>query len=211
MEVLRTTDWLSSNKFQFRTSIMDNDADEVLHKHMFYEIFYIIEGNITHIYNGNQTELQKGDAVIIRFQDNHKFLRKNKQYCCHKDIIIGEQLFVNACDYLSDNLLSNLNSQIPPPRAKFTDTQIIDFENKLNEISCISAESNFNLKKTRVNVLLVNLINGFIEKEDKKNNLQPWLKSLLQKFDAITYLKAGLPNILKDIPYNGLYYVAIFT
>ena len=58
----------------FSTRITDFD-DEAVHNHDFYEIFYILEGEITHSYDGIKEKLTTGDAYLITPIVKHSFIR----------------------------------------------------------------------------------------------------------------------------------------
>ena len=68
-----------------------NAQDAVYHSHDFYEIFYVLEGDITHIINKKEETLTMGDMLFISPKDFHGFIRKPNQLTSkHRDIVINK-------------------------------------------------------------------------------------------------------------------------
>ena len=63
-----------NNDIEFATHLT-HDQDTFIHSHSFYEIFYITEGTIQHIQNGQTSILQTGDMFLLRPNDIHSFER----------------------------------------------------------------------------------------------------------------------------------------
>ena len=62
--------------FQYHDVVVGQTVQE--HSHDFYEIFVIIAGEITHLVNGTEQILKKGDMVFIRPDDRHCYRKSNK-------------------------------------------------------------------------------------------------------------------------------------
>src|SRR5574344_1501269 len=88
------------SKSKFFTHLIDCN-DEFLHRHHYYEIFYIISGKITHILNGESTVLNTGEMILLKPNDLHQFKRNLNSECTHRDILIDIDLFKEICDFLS--------------------------------------------------------------------------------------------------------------
>lgn len=50
------------------------DADAMPHKHEFFEIAYIMEGEMTHFINGRKKVLKKGNYFIVDYDTEHSYI-----------------------------------------------------------------------------------------------------------------------------------------
>ena len=78
------------NKTGFYTHIVPNKPC-VPHNHDFYEIFYVINGNVMHYVNNNEVELSLGDMVILRPPDMHKFVKLKEFSGTRRDFIFKKK------------------------------------------------------------------------------------------------------------------------
>ena len=134
MTKLSINDWLMSPSIQLLPKITDTDADHYYHDHNFYEIFYIIDGTITHHYNGVKEVLKTGDTRLLRPGDKHAFIRKQGVACAHRDIIITEQLFKESCDFITPSLFEQINELRQPLKATLSQTKLLGFENDFSKM-----------------------------------------------------------------------------
>lgn len=68
-------DWLTTPEMPFYSKLT-NGGDDVLHDHTFFEIFYILEGNISHELNGALMQLRAGDIVFYVLRTDIFFFAK---------------------------------------------------------------------------------------------------------------------------------------
>ena len=73
-------DWLTTERIPF-ASKLTNTLDHYFHDHDFFEIFYLIEGSITHNFNGVETVLSAGEILFLNPEDAHSFLREAGNEC----------------------------------------------------------------------------------------------------------------------------------
>lgn len=211
MQILLFDDWMTSTQEQLVTEIHSTNEDELYHQHNFYEIFYIIEGSITHIYNGLSEKLNIGDMVLLRKSDAHSFKRKDNEDCAHRDIIISEEQFRKCCDFIDRNLYSTIITSKHPLRAKINNSKICEFENFITEMILVPTDKGVMPRSALINILTVNLINTFMQEIYPINREYPlWIKLLLQRFTVIDYLKEGLPKILEETNYDNSYVCRTF-
>ena len=124
-----------TNNVEFATHLT-HDLDTFIHSHSFYEIFYITEGTIRHVQNGQHSLLQIGDMLLLRPNDIHTFERIGE--CTHRDITISKQLFEKVANFINPELLDDINKGIYPIRMKIDSEQIKYLENQLNFIKYMS-------------------------------------------------------------------------
>lgn len=91
-------DWMTTPEHPFNSKITEC-GDEVVHSHRFYEIFYILEGSISHTLNGEGHILHAGNMVFLNLADVHSFNWEEGNTCKHRDIIIHTDFFDSICSF----------------------------------------------------------------------------------------------------------------
>ena len=76
-------------------SICTNKVDDILHDHPFFEIFYIVDGSLQHVFNGVTETLTTGDVYFLNPEDAHCFLREKGNTTTHRDIVMRKEFFKN--------------------------------------------------------------------------------------------------------------------
>ena len=100
-------DWLTTEQIPF-ASKLTNTLDHYVHDHDFFEIFYLIDGSISHCLNGVENTLNAGDVLFLNPEDVHSFLREEGNTCTHRDIVIRKELFVDVCNYVSPSFFNEI-------------------------------------------------------------------------------------------------------
>ena len=72
-------------------TLSPKSATHIIHSHEFYELFYIISGTVTHIYNSAKQKLSLSDCIIIKPGDAHEFKDENK--CTLRNILFTKNLY----------------------------------------------------------------------------------------------------------------------
>ena len=83
---------------RFLTHLTKAD-DEHIHTHEYFEIVYVINGQIKHICNNESMLFQKGHMALLRPGDVHTY-KRDEHECVHRDIMIEGELFKNVCSFL---------------------------------------------------------------------------------------------------------------
>ena len=104
MESMLLDDWMTTPDVRLHSHIIADAADQVYHRHTFFEIFYILDGSATHIINETRERITAGDIVFLNLNDSHGFYRNAKENLVHRDIVIAPAEFKVACDFLSPTL-----------------------------------------------------------------------------------------------------------
>ena len=120
-------DWLTTPEMPFYSKLT-NGGDDVLHDHTFFEIFYILEGNISHELNGALMQLRAGDIVFLRPEDRHIFLREKDNTCRHRDVIMRVGFFKDVCDFISPELYENFLNGKTQIKFSLSESKIYELE-----------------------------------------------------------------------------------
>ena len=185
--------------------------DTSLHGHAFVEIFYVINGNIPHrLDDENIRMLQAGDAVLILPNHKHEFFRKNHQ-CTHRDIMIRESLFKEACNYIDPKLYNNFTSGVLPYQITLSAGQIKRFEDKISVITQM-LPTKISQRTAITRAFAVTLIEAFVFHNDISNvkEIPAWFKQLLTNFNVVSYLQEGLKKITDEFNYDKKYLCRVF-
>ena len=191
------------------TSHVITSGDEYLHSHKFYEIFYILEGNIRHKVNDTEEILNPGDIVFLRPFDNHIFLREPGNTCMHRDVMIMYHQFEQACEYIDSSLLENFLTGPKPLKLTLTLAQINYFEETLNNFTN-TAPRMIQAKIAKAKGILSTFITILYQNSQSIRQFPSWLNQLLVKMNMIDNFPKGLPAILKYFDYDYPYMCRTF-
>ena len=194
-------DWMTTKQCGIGSQLTCDAQDAVYHSHDFYEIFYVLEGDITHIINKKEETLTMGDMLFISPKDFHGFIRKPNQLTSkHRDIVINKSQFRICCNLLGEKFMESVFIAPPTPcRAHLSTEQIRHFESRLNTINLLVSPSDSEKRNALVQITLSELFGVFFDEMFKKVRQYPqWLQSLLARFTMIDYMKEGLDKILED-------------
>ena len=214
METVLLKHYMTKSTLSLFPKLTFTDEDRSYHSHDFFEIFYILEGNIVHNSNNQKRErLSAGDAVLLRKSDKHCFIRENNTPCVHRDIIISEDQFVKACNFIDSGLFKKIISRGEPLRSKISMEKIAEFENCFTELSYFSGDEQSDYRSALYNILTVNLINVFLSEfrqQSDTNKYPTWFKNMLQRFKIPPLMQKGLGAILEQTNYDKSYICRTF-
>lgn len=205
MDLVVLEDWMTTPEHPFNSKITEY-GDEIVHKHQFYEIFYILEGAIDHVLNGEMRTLHAGDMVFLNQTDIHSFCREEGNTCKHRDIIIHTDFFEAICSFMGDSFREAYHNNTFPKTLRLSLEQMEDYENRItNAILTSSTNSEFRMASTRA--LCVSLLNHLVEEKIRHNDAYypMWFRELLGRFHMNDYLRVGLDDILEPFHFNKSY------
>lgn len=187
------------------------DQDGYIHRHEYYEIFYILNGSISHLCNNITEHLSIGDFLILRPNDIHQFIRKNNSPCSHRDILIDTNLFDQVLTFLNPKFLENLKNAQMPYKTNMNISKLHSYENNLNNFNHMP-EMEISLteyaKCVLTNILSDMLLNSKnIISYDRMPSLVKNIISLLNTTDGIIN---GIPSVLKRYTYSPIYLSRLF-
>ena len=180
--------------------------ETLYHGHSFYEVFYILSGNITHVVNGKTEKLSTGDIVFLRPGDCHMFTNDHSDDFLHTDILIKTPLFNRVMEFLNNDKKNNAFTSVYPYKTKLDSLEITMIEKSLQKITSSSKENSIPLQQALISHLLCLAIKN--DSENDFASLPLWLKQLLSLFqggDAISKTKEEAYNLLSTLTYNKSY------
>lgn len=198
-------DWMTTPEHPFNSKITEY-GDEIVHKHQFYEVFYILEGSIDHVLNGEVRTLHAGDVVFLNLEDVHCFLREEGNTCKHRDIIMHTEFFDQLADFLGAEFKHAYCNNLLPKTLSLSLEQMENYEHRItNAILTSSMKSEYRLASTRA--LCISILNHLVEERIRHNDAYypMWFRELLGRFHMNEFLKVGLDDILKPFHFNKSY------
>ncbi|MBQ8658118.1 MAG: AraC family transcriptional regulator [Clostridia bacterium] len=180
------------------------------HKHEFYEIFYILSGQVTHYLNGKQSALSAGDCIILTPSDVHSIRSDPKVKSANRDIMISTELFEQICALVPSSLDFIRNSR--GGNVHFSIQEIMEIEQSLSEFS---REENVGRKRCVGISLLLKILHRVLEENQEKDgndgsNTPRFIKKLIEDANKIHFIKKGLSAIIADCGYSHSYICRIF-
>ena len=205
MDYVILDDWMTTPEHPFNSKITEY-GDEVVHKHQFYEIFYILEGSIGHVLNGEARTLHAGDMVFLNLDDIHYFERVEGNTCKHRDIIMHTDFFDSLSSFLGDDFKYAYHNNLLPKVLSLSLEQMEDYEHRItNAILTASIKSEYRMASIRA--LCICLLNHLVEERIRHNDTYypMWFRELLGRFHMNEFLRVGLDDILKPFHFNKSY------
>lgn len=205
MDYVILDDWMTTPENPFNSKITEY-GDEIVHKHQFYEVFYILECSIDHVLNGEVRTLHVGDTVFLNLEDIHYFLRENGNTCKHRDMILHPDFFDELADFLGAEFKHAYCNNLLPKVLSLSLEQMENYEHRItNTILTSSMKSEYRLASTRA--LCISILNHLVEERIRHNDAYypMWFRELLGRFHMNDFLKVGLDDILEPFHFNKSY------
>lgn len=208
-QVLFLEDWMTTPEMPL-SSQLTVDLDNVLHRHGFYEIFYIVEGSIVHRLGNRRETLHPGDICFLRLNDVHIFEREPGNRCKHRDIVIQVDLFQRAANFLSPRFLQDyqdgkleMKFSLAPEKLQILEEGILRIHNLPNNAT--------DLRFALIHAYIIHLLSLQLEKSVETTTRYPaWLESLLSRFQANEFARDGLKRILEPFHFDRAYLCRTF-
>lgn len=208
--IVHLSDWLTTEELPFASKITYS-IDQVLHDHDFIEIFYIVDGKISHTFNENETKILKtGDMYLLLLKDKHIFNRDDS-IATHRDIVIRYDFFLEMCNYLSPHLYEKFLSGELPKHIRIDINKLNELEMRLKDIDNLQ-QIDISTAKCLSKIIVTELLGLFISfKRIEENDEYPgWLYNLIERFNNPNLLKVGLKEITKPFYYSKEYICRVF-
>lgn len=97
------------------------------HSHDYWEITYLLDGNATHLLNGKEIPLTRGDAFILRPHDKHCLSKTSKagEKYLHRDLYVPKSVMQEICNCISptEPLYEQLLNAESPPQFHISHTK----------------------------------------------------------------------------------------
>ncbi len=177
----------------------NSDLTHKAHSHDFYEIIYIIQGELKHSFKNLPVQiLSFGDCVFIPPEVEHSF-RSNTNYR-KRDILIDKIFFQQVCELIPNSLKMV---------EKGFSTHILHFN--IEELTALETlfknfqqETDVPARTALGLTAIFTLLNKFL-KMNLKQNIPPLLNKIIEKLNHQKYVSDGITAISKDLNYTPQY------
>lgn len=209
--VCHLDNWLTTAEFPFFSKIT-SVADDVLHDHTFFEIFYMLEGDISHKLNGEIQLLRQGDLLFLLPSDKHIFLREENNRCRHRDIILLKEFFKSICDFLNADLYESFVSGKTRKKFSLTEEKISEYEKNFLKITKESVlKNNSDIALSLAKVQCAELIGMLLPcNENSEKSEADWLTSLIDRLSDPSYISRSWEEILSSFFYSREHICRVF-
>lgn len=182
------------------------ERDEYYHNHTFFEIFYILNGEVTHDCRGGNTgeeELSVGDAFLICLGVAHRFVRKNGIHCEHRDFVIRNSLMQTVCEFIEPKFFEHIFNE-KAIHFKLDDADVAHFEKRINTL--LSAANPDNKKKQYEKILLIEILSYIYMNSGKDDNVSGFKSKVMNAINK-NYVKQDAINLIRsELGYNKIYF-----
>ncbi len=177
-----------------------SSGSSLKHKHLHYEIFYILSGKITHIVNSTKQVLNRGDCIILTPKAYHQFIEDEKT--SKRDIMISTELFESLLNIVPlPKLIFNQYGVTEP--ISFSIQELIDIENIARQFS-----NTFNINKKRcIGIqLILKIFNKALDaNEQTYGKYSPLVQKILIDLGKNRFIQGGTSLIINDLQYSDSY------
>ena len=193
------------NKYPFFTHIIRNEPSSY-HAHDFIEISYIVNGYCTHLMNGEESVLSKGDIFILMPNDYHAFFHQKNQ-CLRRDILLTVPFFKEICDFLSPDTYSDFQKNNIVKIKKLESESLSEIESMITKIDLL-VNSNDNSRNflPQIKICACKIIEIFLTNQSIAYNTAPkWVLELIDILNNGFDISTPLTEILAKFSYDYSY------
>ena len=208
--VCHLDNWLTTAEFPFFSKIT-SVADDVLHDHAFFEIFYMLDGDISHKLNGEIQLLHRGDLLFLRPSDKHIFLREENNRCRHRDVILRKEFFKAICDFLNADLYESFVSGKTHKKFSLSEEKISEYEKNFLKITKESVlKNNSGITLSLAKAQCTELIAMLLKNDTGEKTDSDWLTSLIDRLSDPAYVSRSWDEILSPFFYSREHICRVF-
>lgn len=177
-------------------SQIENTAGK--HRHDFFEIFLVVNGNALHHVNGIVQLLLEGTIVLIRPDDIHYYEKYGEGNCQFINLAFSQDTLKDFFNYLGDNSLpeSLLSCEFPPLKL-LTFIEKEAARTKLEVLAVLPRENKTHIRSFLRLLLADFIFNYFAEETKIKKGMPQWLVHLMNEIKKKENFAIGLPAILR--------------
>lgn len=178
------------------------------HLHDFYEFFYIIEGSISHNYEGKTEILSVGDLRLLLPGESHSF--KKIEHNVQRDVMVDTSFFEEVCKFLfaSPQTFKNI---VHGKRVSISIEEITEIERLLNDFS---QETNIHKKRCMALELVCKLLSKFCVTASKNTNVSASypdvIKIILSSLTKPEHLGKTINDMVTHLGYSPIYISRLF-
>lgn len=165
------------------TTLSPKSATHIIHSHDFYELFYIVSGTVTHVYNSTKQELSLSNCIIIKPGDAHEFKNENK--CTLRNLLFTKDLYNDLKHLLS--ITAEVEKDLFGKVFHLSTQQISSCEKKAINFS---KEQNIHIKNLLGINILCDILTQILSKKIHTNTNHPKIiDDVLEYLNRDFYLK----------------------
>ena len=183
----------------------DHDYSHKFHCHNFYEILYIIRGEMFHTFYGEEdTLLHTGDCVIIPPNSFHSFKPNAHEKFIKRDILVENDLFVSSCQSIP-NMALFLQKKAGKTVISFSINELSQNEILFKKFT---ESTNIEYKKTLgISFLYSVFVKLF---EVAPISYSSLIDTILTKLNHPKHLKNGIAEIAQELNYSQAHLCHVF-
>lgn len=193
--------YLIPDKLEIATQVVQNASCRP-HNHDFYEIFYIINGNMEHSLNGDSCTLSTGDCILLSPEDTHAFSTHDDSM--HRDLLISCSLFEETLKLATqekENSLLALKDVCLP--IHFSSAEVIELENIAQKFT---RENDADKKRCTGIIFLLNILLKLFKNNESTDHVpQSLSEQILDCLNTNTHIQGGIPSLSKHLKYSSSY------
>ncbi|MCQ2463901.1 MAG: AraC family transcriptional regulator, partial [Clostridia bacterium] len=181
-------------------------------RHEHFETVITLKNNYIHTVNGVSFQPQVGDAVILRPQDCHsaRAIDDSAEHIC-QDIYIDQQLFKQACDYISPTLFVKIMTRKNPPSFHLNEKELASFSESVDFSYLYSMATDYEIYKSVKRIVACTVIGTYVKKSFESDKPLPeCLTKLLMNLHYDTSYKKSVCETAKEIGYSPDYMNRLF-
>lgn len=189
---------------------MEKEIPQQRHNH--FEAVLALKNNFIHTVNGTARQPQVGEVVLLRPQDCHSAtpIDDSAEHIC-RDFYIEQELFREACDYISPTLYTTVMSKKDPPSFCFSPEELDAFEKSLDFSYVYIMGKDYGLFQSSKRIVTCRLIGAYVSKKlSNEQELPSCLTKLLLNMQEDVAGEKSVSDLAKDIGYSPDYLSRLF-
>ena len=198
--------YLIPDKLEIVTQVISN-ANCKPHNHDFYEIFYVVNGNMEHSLNGDERTLSTGDCIVLSPSDTHMF--KTLGESMHRDLLVSCSLFESTLSLVTQTKenVSEFFEDISLP-LHFSPAEIVELENIAQKFT---RENDADKKRCTGIIFLLNILLKLFKNNEHTDSVPHSLsEQILDCLNKNIHIQGGIPSLSKYLKYSSSYLCHIF-
>ena len=171
------------------------------HKHLNYEILYVLDGPLEQILNGEREELSTGDCYFLSPSDVHSL--KSNTGSRHRDILVEPSMLKQVLSLIALTTESFEIMLVKNKHIRLETEEILELESIAKRFS----DSIDIYKKRCLGImLLMPILNKLFESSEKSTKEIPDIvKRIMNYLNRNIFIAGGLPYIAQELGYNQSY------
>ena len=175
-----------------------------LHSHTFFEFSICLNGQYVNEINGNTYPIERGSILLLRPQDTHYFLCKDKH--TSRDVYVHPHTLKNICDCIDPTLFEQFSNEPLSVCFRISDYDLQLLENKMNVFNNSKNVTPLFLKTSHASIIM-DILTLWMQYKAEKHlpNLAPWLSSLIRQINTEEFLHKSIESIAEATNYSHGY------